>query len=221
MARQCCRVDKRRLFRMVFPPLFSPVVPSNGIITNPTVGSTYFVVNQNFKNPYVESWNAAIQRSLPWRFVLDLAYVGSPQRRHRGQLQSQRPLRSLASGTRDSRSLTPSVRTANTNLLFAAYSSSLQRFAGEIRPALLGRLRDHHGLHHSAKAWAFKRGDDGGLAFYVNQRRNYARNDFDRTHTFCAEYCVRSAVWKGQTLGFFGSWRRSFGWLAHLQFSSR
>ena len=30
----------------------------------------------------------------------------------------------------------------------------------------------------------FQTGDDGGLAFYINQRRNYARNDFDRTQTF-------------------------------------
>jgi len=27
--------------------------------------SNLFEVNQNFKNPYVESWNLAIQRSLP------------------------------------------------------------------------------------------------------------------------------------------------------------
>src|SRR2546430_9277327 len=27
--------------------------------------SNLFVVNQNFKNPYVESWNLAIQQSLP------------------------------------------------------------------------------------------------------------------------------------------------------------
>jgi hypothetical protein len=30
----------------------------------------------------------------------------------------------------------------------------------------------------------FQTGDDGGLSFYINQRRDYARNDFDRTQTF-------------------------------------
>jgi len=41
------------------------VIPSNGIITNPDVNQAYIVVNTNFKNPYVESWNFAIQQSLP------------------------------------------------------------------------------------------------------------------------------------------------------------
>jgi len=44
-------------FETGFPALIQPSIPSNGIITNPTVGSAYFVVNHNFKNPYVESWN--------------------------------------------------------------------------------------------------------------------------------------------------------------------
>ena len=39
--------------------------------------SNLFEVNQNFKNPYVESENLAIQRSLPGKFVLDVAYVGN------------------------------------------------------------------------------------------------------------------------------------------------
>jgi hypothetical protein len=34
----------------------------------------------------------------------------------------------------------------------------------------------------------FQTGDDGGLFFYINQRRNYARNDFDRTQTFVQSF---------------------------------
>lgn len=64
-------------FESGFPDLILPVVPSNGIITNPAVAVNYFVVNQNFKNPYVESWNLAVQQSPRGKFVLDVAYVGS------------------------------------------------------------------------------------------------------------------------------------------------
>ncbi len=60
----------------------------------------------------------------------------------------------------------------------------------------------------------FQSGDDGGLTFYINQRRNYARNDFDRTHTFVQSYVYElpfgpgkkwvSSGWKSNV---FGNWR--------------
>jgi hypothetical protein len=34
----------------------------------------------------------------------------------------------------------------------------------------------------------YQNGDDGGVDFYINFRRNWARNDFDRTHTFVQSY---------------------------------
>ena len=64
-------------FENGFPKPISVPVPSNGIITGPDVTSTYYVVAKNFKNPYAETWNLAIQRVLPFNFVLDTAYVGS------------------------------------------------------------------------------------------------------------------------------------------------
>ncbi len=72
-------------FQNGFPALGLPAVPSNGIITSASSpaaatvlkNSNLFVVSPSFKNPYVESWNAAIQQSLPGHFVLDLAYVGN------------------------------------------------------------------------------------------------------------------------------------------------
>jgi hypothetical protein len=38
------------------------------------------------------------------------------------------------------------------------------------------------------KGMGFQTGDDGTLDFYINQRRNWARNDYDRTHTFVQSY---------------------------------
>src|SRR5262249_24006022 len=38
------------------------------------------------------------------------------------------------------------------------------------------------------KGMSFQQGDDGGLFFYINQHRNYARNDFDRTQTFVQSF---------------------------------
>jgi hypothetical protein len=47
-----------------------------GLVT-PRPGESYNVVDNNFQQPYVESWNMSIQRSLRWGFVLDTAYVGN------------------------------------------------------------------------------------------------------------------------------------------------
>jgi hypothetical protein len=46
----------------------------------------------------------------------------------------------------------------------------------------------------------FQTGDDGGLAFYINPRRNYARNDFNRTHTFVQSVVYDLPFGRGKSL---------------------
>src|SRR6266436_4410036 len=58
-----------------------PAAPSiavlpGGLIT-PRPGEAYTVVDKHFQQPYVESWNLAIQRALPKNFALEVAYVGN------------------------------------------------------------------------------------------------------------------------------------------------
>ena len=62
----------------------------------------------------------------------------------------------------------------------------------------------------------FQTGDDGGLSFYINQRRDYARNDFDRTQTFVQSVVYDFPLGKGKALAtsgitaaIFGGWRVS------------
>jgi hypothetical protein len=62
----------------------------------------------------------------------------------------------------------------------------------------------------------FQTGDDGGLSFYINQRRDYARNDFDRTHTFVQSIVCDLPFGKGKRLAssgvgaaVLGGWRVS------------
>jgi len=201
-------------FQNGFPSLILPVVPSNGIITNPTVGSTYFVVNQNFKNPYVESWNAAIQRSLPWRFVLDLAYVGS----HSVDTVVNYNLNAatvVGLGNKGQPEFNSFGRTANTNLLFAGYSSSYNALQVKFDRHFSGGLATTT-AYTFGKGMGFQTGDDGGLAFYINQRRNYARNDFDRTHTFVQSIVYDLPFGRGKRLvssgvgaAVLGGWRIS------------
>jgi hypothetical protein len=169
-------------FQNGFPALTQPVVPSNGIITNPTLTSNYFVVNPNFKNPYVESWNLAVQRTLPWRFVLDVAYVGN----HGVDSVVNYNLNAataLGAGNNGRPEFGPFGRTAATNLLFAGFSSSYHALQVKFDRRFSNGLTTTT-AYTFGKGMGFQTGDDGGLTFYVNQRRNYARNDYDRTQTF-------------------------------------
>ncbi|HMC61876.1 MAG TPA: carboxypeptidase regulatory-like domain-containing protein, partial [Candidatus Solibacter sp.] len=47
-----------------FPAPQLAVIPSTGIITNPSLTQSDIVVPKTFKNPYVESWNFSVQQAL-------------------------------------------------------------------------------------------------------------------------------------------------------------
>ena len=59
-----------------FPAPQPVVIPTNGIIVNPP-NQNYSVTPANVPVPYIESWNFAIQRSLPGNLSLEAAYVGN------------------------------------------------------------------------------------------------------------------------------------------------
>jgi hypothetical protein len=201
-------------FENGFPDLIQPSIPPDGIITNPTKASAYFVVNQNFKNPYVESWNAAIQQSLPWHFVLDVAYVGN----HGVDSVINYNLNAATAvglGKLGQPEFPSFGRTANTNLLFAGYSSSYHALQVKFDRRFSGGFATTTAYTYG-KGMGFQTGDDGGLAFYINQARNYARNDFDRTHTFVQSVVYDLPFGRGKRLlssgvaaAVLGGWRVS------------
>ncbi|HWY44907.1 MAG TPA: TonB-dependent receptor [Candidatus Sulfotelmatobacter sp.] len=177
-----------------FPAIIQPVVPPDGIITSASSpaaavvlkNSNLFTVNQNFKNPYVESWNLAVQQSLPWRFTLDVAYVGN----HSVDTVVNYNLNAgtiAGAGNPGLPEFTSFGRTASTNLLFAGYSSSYHALQVKFDRRFTGGLATTT-AYTFGKGMGFQTGDDGGLFFYINQRRNYARNDFDRTQTFVQSF---------------------------------
>jgi hypothetical protein len=218
-------------FATGFPPLSLPAVPANGIITSATSAaaagvlknSNQFVVSPNFKNPYVESWNLAIQHTLPGHFVLDAAYVGN----HTVDTVVNYNLNAatvVGLGNAGQPEDIPFGRTASTNLLFAGYSSSYNA----LQVKLDRRFSNGFATTTSytfGKGMGFQTDDDGGLAFYINQRRNYARNDFDRTHTFVQSIVYELPFGKGKRLvssgiasAVVGGWRISsfLTWMSGL-----
>ena len=175
-------------FQNGFPPPVSPAIPSSGILPSPG-NSAWYVVNQNFKNPYVESWNFAIGQSLPWHFVLDVAYVGNHGVDSVVNYNLNANTTMPGIGNAGLPEFAPFGRTAATNLIWDGFSSSYNALQAKLN------RRFSNGLAvTSAFTWGrgmgFQGGDDGGLAqnWYINQRRNYARNDFDRQFTFVQSY---------------------------------
>ena len=173
-------------FQNGFPAPIQVDIPADGIIKNPPISSSYSVVNQNFKNPYVESWNFAIQRQLPYKLVLDATYVGS----HGVSQVVNYNLNAgflLGQGNNGRPQYAALKRTADTNLLFAGFSTAYNA----LQLKLDRRFADGFAVttaYTFGKGMGFQQGDDGSPRYYINFRRNYARNEFDRTHTFVQSY---------------------------------
>jgi hypothetical protein len=209
-------------FENGFPAIIQPVVPPDGVITSASSpaaavvlkNSNLFVVNQNFKNPYVESWNFAIQQSLPGKFVLDVAYVGN----HSVDTVVNYNLNAATvagAGNAGLPEFATFGRTASTNLLFAGYSSSYHALQTKFDRKFANGLSTTT-AYTFGKGMGFQQGDDGGLTFYINQRRNYARNDFDRTQTFVQSFVYELPFGNGKrwassgpAAAIIGGWRIS------------
>lgn len=72
-----------RTMQQGFPAFQEFTIPDNGIIDLNLPQNALFArqnfgnINPDLQRPYVQSWNIAIQRSLPLKLVFDIAYVGN------------------------------------------------------------------------------------------------------------------------------------------------
>lgn len=186
-------------FQSGFPAPINVPIPTDGIIKNPPINQSYNSINQSFKNPYVETWNFAIQRTLPANFVLDLTYLGSHGVHQvvNYNLNAANSFAAIGQGNNGLPQFPSLRRTAGVNLLFAGYSTSYNG----LQVKLDRRFTKSLGVttaYTYAKGMGFQTGDDGGPRWYIDFRRNYARNDFDRTHTFVQSYVYELPFGKGQ-----------------------
>jgi hypothetical protein len=172
-------------FQNGFPPSVSPAIPPSGILPAPS-SQAYYTLNQNFKNPSVESWNISLQQALPGKFVLTGSYVAN---HGVDNVVAYNLNAALVPGLGNAG--LPEYgfgkRTASTTLLFAPFSSMYNSLQVKLDRQFSNGLMITT-AYTFGKGMGFQSDDDGGLLFYINQRRNYARNDFDRTQTFVQSY---------------------------------
>ena len=204
-----------------FPTPAPAAVPNNGIVSGacqvpPVPGvaciglnSQYNVIDKNFQQPYVESWNLALERALPKNFVLTIAYVGN----HGVDIPMDYDLNAAVATTPVGSSTCPQRplcalfnRTAATDFLFKPTSSNYH--------ALQTRFNHRTGMgltlttsYTFAKALAFRSdvgdgggNDGGGPSFYLNFQRNYMEMSNSRRHTFVQSVVYELPFGKGKPL---------------------
>ncbi|WP_263365998.1 TonB-dependent receptor [Edaphobacter bradus] len=180
-------------FEAGFPAPVAVPIPSNGIIpanTKTLLAQQYFVIPLKYKNPYAESWNVAVQQALPSNMSLQVAYVAN----HGVDISAAQNINFPSVYGGGAASIPENIafgRTAATNQYFLPYSSNFQSLQLQLNKRFSNGL-----AFTSAFTWGkalgyisgtvapANSGDNGGLIFFINQRRNYARLDFDRAYNF-------------------------------------
>ncbi len=186
-------------FQAGFPPPTPATIPSNGIIANADVNQSYIVINKNFREPYVESWNVALQRSLPWNLVFEAAYVGN----HGVDQPVEYNLNAglvLGAGPAGQPEFTQFGRKAATAERFLGVSSSYNSLQAKLDKRFSAGLSLTTAYTFS-KAMTFNDVSGSGVGaftFYINPHRNYARANFDRTHSFVQSWVYELPFGKGK-----------------------
>ena len=187
-------------FQAGFPALINPPIPANGILHVETLGtlanSSYVQINTNFKNPYVESYNVAIQQALPMKLTLDVAYVGN----HTVDSVVAYNLNAATTAGGGNASLPQFAaygRTAGSTLYWQGFSNMYNAMQVKLNRRFASGLTMTTS-YTWGKGMGYQGGDDGGLFDYVHPRRSYARNDYDRRQTFVQSYVYDLPFGPGQ-----------------------
>ncbi len=181
-----------------FPAPDPVVVPKNGIITNPNPTTAQIVIPTNYKNGYIEAWNFAVQRQLPFNLVLDVAYVGS----HGVNTPSEPNLnagQTIGAGSLGEPFFVKYGTTSSVTQYFQGFSSTYNSLQVKFDRRFSSGLTMTTAFTWQ-KAMDFQSGDDGGLDFYAGQglNRNYARADFDRTLNYIQSYIYQLPFGRGK-----------------------
>jgi hypothetical protein len=222
-------------FEQGIPALPPYVPPSNGILpanTPALLNQSYYAINLNWKNPYLESWNLAYERTLPGNWVLDIAYVGN-HGIHTPIEYNQNAAAAYGLGAAGQPEYGPCAacgspntnvgRTASTTEFFAGYNSNYNALQVKLDHKFArGFALTNSYTYGKALGFASEASDyPNGLLDYVNQRRNYAATDFNQTHIFNDSFIWHLPFGEGSHLAnsgvagqVLGNWQLSGMWEA-------
>ncbi len=185
-------------FQAGFPAPIPVAIPSNGIIPATTAqlrSQQYNVIPKNYYNPYVESWNIALQQAFPGDLSFQLAYVAN-HGVHMPVNQNINNPSFLGGGVASEPENILFKRTAATNIVFAGFSSNYQSLQTQLTRRFSKGLSLTTAFTWS-KALNYANGDDGGLQFFAQLRRNYAPADYDRRLNYEQSFTYELPVGRG------------------------
>ena len=186
-----------RTMQQGFPTFVPTPIPTNGII-NPAPASQFNYVRPDARESYIQSWNLALQRQLPFQLALELAYVGNKGTGITGVYNMNPGLQIGAGAAGQPFNILFGRRDAINNIFFGTNSNyhSLQ--------SKLDRRFSNGFALTTAYTWSKAidsiGADNGGFRYYINPQRNRARADGDVRHVFVQSYLYELPFGKGKKM---------------------
>ncbi|MBK5291777.1 MAG: TonB-dependent receptor [Acidobacteriia bacterium] len=171
-------------------------IPQDGIIRN-APNQNYEVVPLDYHEGYIQSYNFAVQRALPFSLTLDAAYVGNKGTRVSQQYNMNGGF-TLGAGREGQPLWAAFRRDTATNLSFIGVSTNYNSLQVKLDRRFSGGFQ-----LTTAYTWSKSvdySQDNGGYAYLINSVRSRARSDFDRRHMFTQSYVWELPFGRGKRL---------------------
>jgi hypothetical protein len=185
--------------RAGFPDPVFVQVPSNGSIdASPAAlrNASYFHIPSDLHEGALHSFNVAVQRELPGRFTLDVAYVGN--RGHDVQTQfNENAATVIGQGTAGQPLFAGFNKTASVTTWIptkTTYNSLQMKLDRRFSNGVL--LTTSYTL---GRGWSYINGDsNSGIATPADIERSWARTDQDRLHSFVTSFVYQLPAGPGK-----------------------
>ncbi len=182
-----------------FPAPNVVVIPDSGLILANTPGlltqNISSAIPLDYREGYIQAWNAAFQRQLPKHFTFEVAYVGNHTVRAPVAYNVNAGM--VLNGGAAGRPLYAAYgKNADVSLRYIGYSNNYNSMQIKVDRRFASGF-----MLTTAYTWGKAMGystEDAGLWNYIQPQRNYSRLDFDRTHTFVQSYVWQLPFGKGQ-----------------------
>jgi len=168
-----------------FPDPIVANIPSNGLIDAGTPAlrsASYFHVKPDTHEGSLHSFNIAVQRELPWRLTLDVAYVGN--RGHDVQTQFNENASTVPGSDNNGRPLFPTFGKAADVTTWIPLKTSYN----SLQMKLDKRFARGLSLNTSytlGRGYSYNTGDSNtGVPTPADLERSWGRTDQDRLHSF-------------------------------------
>ncbi len=181
-----------------FGPAPVAAIPASGVIANAPAASQWNVVNPQYKDPTVLSYNLTFEQDLGHGWVGNVAYVGNVGRQIPAYYNLNAGLIAGA-GAAGQPEFATYQRTAVTNLMGKGTNSNYNGLQARLLHRFSNGLSATSGYAYQ-KSMGFVSTTTGlaGFNFYLDPARDYSPLNWNRTHVFTQSFVYELPVGKGK-----------------------